>query len=152
MNDKLTKIEEKGVTITPGSSVDYKSAVLDAVFNRTPVSKLFLIFSIFVYGIIAFSKKEIGVSERDLSVFLFFLIFVFITFILFEAIALFYRRFLNNFFANDINLDLIAKCFSFFTKKALLLFIAIILAIIYLTHKNNVIIFFDNIIQKFSRL
>ena len=145
----FTKIGEDGVTIK-GGSVDYKSAVLDTVFNKTPISKLFLILSIFVYGIVAYSKREAGVSEKDLSVFIFFLIFVFIIFILFEASSLFYRRFLNSFFINDIESGIIGKCFKFFTKKTVLVVIIIIIVLGYLFCKENILNFLNNIIQNFG--
>ena len=150
MSDKLVEIEEKGVTIPPGASIDYKSAILDTVFNKTPISKLFLIFSIFIYGIIAYSKGKNGVNEKDLSVFIFFLIFVFIIFILFEASSLFYRRFLNSFFISDIKSGIIGECFKFFTKKTFLVVIIILMVLAYLFCKDEILNFLNNTIKNFG--
>lgn len=66
--------------------------IAKAILNMT-MPRLFLILSMIIYGVIAYSKRTEGVKESDLSLFIFFILFILIVFI----VLVVFKHLWNNF-------------------------------------------------------
>lgn len=132
-------------------SSDFKNAVADAL-SKTPIAKLFVILSMLVYAIIAYSKRDIGVKADDISAFIFFSIFIVLVFIFLAVSSHIYRKYLKFFLIDGNDIDILNKCFNFFTKRSFFILILIALIFIFLIFKANLILFFNDAIRGFSHL
>lgn len=74
---------------------DLKNAIADA-YNKTPIPKLFLTLTMVIYGVIVYSKKEKGIEINDLSLFIFFVLFIIFVFCTLTISAHIYRDFIKN--------------------------------------------------------
>jgi hypothetical protein len=128
---------------------DFKSAVADA-FSKTPISRLFVILSMVVYAVIAYSKKDKGVELNDLSMFLFFSIFIVLVFIFLAVASHVYRRYLKFFLIDDIGKDVIKYIYNFFSRKSFIVLVIVAIIFSYLFLKTNLLMLFSNIIAKFN--
>ncbi len=143
---KKDDIKTKGVDKEPKkSNTEGLDSVPKAILNMT-VPKQFLILSMIIYGVIAYSKEKSGVDVNDLSSFIFFILFIVIVFI-----ALTTSKYLWNDFINTPNFKI--KEFSGKNLKnylKLLIFIFLIVILLSVILKIQIVMdFMKNFIEIF---
>lgn len=117
--------EKKELTKTAMDSVigrDGAISVTADILNKMSLPRLFLIMSLIIYGVISYSKGEEGVIERDLSIFIFFLINTILLFGLLTVLKKIYELNWNNCIRN----------FSLFIKTHYKIFLLLILILVWL--------------------
>lgn len=136
---KKSEKEESGEIMTEetkGGGGDYQRSKRDlkneiaSAYNKTPIPKLFLTLSMAIYGVVAYSKGEYGVDVDDLSLFIFFILFIVIVFI-----ALTTSKYLWNDFINTPNFK-IEKFYrrnlkNYLKLSAFIFLIVILLAVVF---------------------
>jgi hypothetical protein len=79
--DEKTETESSNKESKRSSTEGILKPLSEAILNMA-IPKLFLILSMAIYGVIAYSKKEAGVETDDLSLFIFFILFIIVVFII----------------------------------------------------------------------
>jgi|GEM_PF-4464263 len=146
--DEIIIKSEQQMQGTQSENVEYKKRTLvdlpdkfAGLINDLPLPRYFVTLAFIVYGVIAFSKKENGVTSNDLSLFLLFISFIILTFVLLVIGRDIYKRktaliFLNNFIVNNSK------------KVVLVLLIFVLLLLIFKTSIAAYVSQFINLINK----
>ena len=140
------EIKTRGVDKEPEkSNTEGLDSVPKAILNMT-VPKQFLILSMIIYGVIAYSKGECGVDINDLSLFIFFILFIIIVFVILTI-----SKYLWNDFVKTPN----SKIEKFYRKNfkkylKLLIFIFLIVILLAIVFKIQIVMdFIKNFIEIF---
>lgn len=152
-NDPYAGEPEKGNTVESANYEkksfisDWQTRAIDAI-EKAPLSKLYILLSLLVYAVVAFSKKEIGVLSQDVISYIMFSIFVITIYFL-----ILYLNKLHQLNWGKFSNSLLVSCrdfYSFFIKNIkyfliFLLFLAILF--IFLKYYNLIISYIANIFR-----
>lgn len=111
------------------------------VANNISYARLFLILSLFVYAVVSYSKRDKGVDERDLSIFVLTLIIV--------ILLSFFTAFAQKIYRMNWG-SILLNPLKFIKENLFLLFIisvAAILIFIFVKEKLNILELYKNLIS-----
>lgn len=141
-SDNVPQEKERETTTSANATLETGSADwlrhLGDLVNKLSIPRLFLILAFVIYGIISFSKKEVGVGSNDLSIFIFFIIFIMSIFGILVISRDLYRK------NNSFNFIILRKL----NENTLTLILLILIILVFVTYFRALVLEFISILIK----